>query len=75
LAINFIDRVTVTDGCTEGYNEANIHKYTTVSFMGVEGSPNLRGTYHLSLFPSKLLYIIEASLPLKSGISLLALVH
>jgi hypothetical protein len=25
--------VTVTDGCREGYNEIEIHNYTTVSFM------------------------------------------
>jgi hypothetical protein len=38
---NYMDSVTVIDGCTVGFNEINIHNYTTVSFVEGEGSPNL----------------------------------
>ncbi len=36
-----MDHVTVTDGCTEGFNEKAIHGYKTVSFMNGEGSLKL----------------------------------
>jgi hypothetical protein len=50
-----MDSVTFTDGCTEGFNETEIHLYTTVSFVGGEGLPNLWVEYHPSVLSSALL--------------------
>jgi hypothetical protein len=36
-----MNRVTATDGCTEGYNKTEIVGYTTFTFMEKEGFPNL----------------------------------
>jgi hypothetical protein len=33
--------VTVTDGYAEGFNEIDLHGYTTVSFVEGDGLPNL----------------------------------
>ncbi len=55
-----MDSVTVTDGCTEGSNETDIHGYTTVSFVEGEGSPNLWVAYHPSALSSALLSWIDA---------------
>jgi hypothetical protein len=36
----YMDGVTVTDGCTEGFNERDMHGYTTVSLVLGERLPN-----------------------------------
>jgi hypothetical protein len=36
-----MDSVTVTDGFREGFNETDIHGYTTVFMVEGEESPNL----------------------------------
>jgi hypothetical protein len=40
-AYKYMDNVTVTDRCTEGWKETEIHGYTTASSVEGERLPNL----------------------------------
>jgi hypothetical protein len=50
-----MDSFTVSDGCTEGFNETDVQGYTKVSFVEREGLPNLGLAYHTSALSSELL--------------------
>jgi hypothetical protein len=69
-----MDSVTVIDGCTLGYSETEIHSYTTIGLW--KGRMTQPVSSLLSVcFVFCVVHELKQTVPLKSGILVLANVH